>query len=54
MPPYAKTGTTWMQQFVAQMRFGGDPTLPVAGISLWLARLRKDKIQACSVLQVFS
>lgn len=33
---YAKTGTTWMQQIVAQMLFGGDPSLPVAEMSPWL------------------
>lgn len=33
---YAKSGTTWMQQIVAQMQFGGDPTLPVAEMSPWL------------------
>ena len=33
---YAKSGTTWMQQMVAQMLFGGDPDLPVAELSPWL------------------
>lgn len=33
---YAKSGTTWMQQMVAQMLFGGDPNLPVAELSPWL------------------
>lgn len=33
---YAKSGTTWMQQMVAQMMFGGDPALEVAEMSPWL------------------
>lgn len=33
---YAKSGTTWMQQIVAQMTFNGDPDLAVAEMSPWL------------------
>ncbi len=33
---YAKSGTTWMQQIVAQLLFKGDPTLEVAEMSPWL------------------
>jgi len=33
---YAKSGTTWMQQIVAQMMFGGNPDLEVADMSPWL------------------
>ncbi len=33
---YAKSGTTWMQQILAQMMFGGDPELEVAEMSPWL------------------
>src|ERR671917_1800819 len=33
---YAKAGTTWTQQIVAQMLLGPDPDLQVAEISPWL------------------
>ena len=33
---YAKSGTTWMQQIVAQMLFNGDPDMAVAEMSPWL------------------
>ncbi len=33
---YAKSGTTWTQQMVAQMLLGPDPELPVAELSPWL------------------
>lgn len=33
---YAKAGTTWMQQIVAQLLFGPDPELAVADMSPWL------------------
>jgi aryl sulfotransferase len=33
---YAKSGTTWMQQIVAQMLLGPDPSLAVAEMSPWL------------------
>jgi aryl sulfotransferase len=33
---YAKAGTTWMQQIIAQLLFGGDPTLEVAEMSPWM------------------
>lgn len=33
---YAKSGTSWTQQMVAQMMFGGDPDLSVADMSPWL------------------
>ncbi|MFT5932958.1 MAG: aryl sulfotransferase, partial [Hyphomonas sp.] len=31
-----KAGTSWTQQMIAQMMFGGDPELAVAEMSPWL------------------
>lgn len=33
---YAKSGTTWMQQIIAQLLYGPDPELEVADMSPWL------------------
>ncbi len=33
---YGKSGTTWMQQIVAQLLFQGDPDLSVAEMSPWM------------------
>src|ERR687893_3248733 len=33
---YAKSGTTWIQQIVAQLLFAGAEDLPVAEMSPWL------------------
>jgi aryl sulfotransferase len=33
---YAKAGTTWMQQIIAQMLFGGDAEMEVHAMSPWI------------------
>jgi aryl sulfotransferase len=33
---YGKSGTTWMQQIIGQLLFGGDPDIEVAALSPWL------------------
>lgn len=33
---YAKSGTTWTQQIVGQLIFGGDPDISVAELSPWV------------------
>ena len=33
---YAKAGTTWMQQIIAQLMFEGDPDIEVAQMSPWM------------------
>jgi aryl sulfotransferase len=33
---YGKSGTTWMQQIIAQLLFGGNPNLEVAEMSPWM------------------
>ena len=33
---YGKSGTTWTQQIIGQMMFGGDPELNVSELSPWL------------------
>ncbi|MGX2040049.1 sulfotransferase domain-containing protein [Methylocaldum sp. MU1018] len=33
---YGKSGTTWMQQIIGQLIFGGDPDIAVATLSPWL------------------
>jgi aryl sulfotransferase len=46
---YAKAGTTWTQQIVAQLVFGGNPDIQVAQMSPWLdhrVQPRAEKLQA--------
>jgi aryl sulfotransferase len=33
---YGKAGTTWVQQIIAQLLFGGDPHIEVAQMSPWM------------------
>ena len=33
---YGKSGTTWMQQIVAQLLFDGDPDIAVGEMSPWV------------------
>lgn len=33
---YGKSGTTWMQQIIAQLVFGGDPDIQVSEMSPWV------------------
>ena len=52
---YAKAGTTWMQQIVAQLLFGGDPNLEVAEMSPWMdLRLPPKEIKLQSVSENLS
>ena len=43
---YAKAGTTWMQQIIAQLLFDGEPDLSVAEMSPWMD-LRKIGRASC-------
>ncbi|MBL4621424.1 MAG: sulfotransferase domain-containing protein, partial [Immundisolibacteraceae bacterium] len=48
---YAKAGTTWMQQIVGQLIFGGDPTLEAANLSPWLDIRIAPKAQKFAMLE---
>jgi aryl sulfotransferase len=47
---YPKAGTTWMQQIVAQLIFGGDPGLAINQISPWLDALPPPKADNLGLL----
>ncbi len=48
---YAKTGTTWMQQIVGQLLFGGNPDLEVAQMSPWLDLRFPPKAEKLALLE---
>src|SRR6478672_3533169 len=48
---YAKSGTTWMQQIVSQLIFGGAPGLPVAEMSPWLDLRVPPKIEKLAAVE---
>ncbi|CTP83341.1 sulfotransferase [Xanthomonas translucens pv. poae] len=47
---YAKAGTTWLQQIVAQLLFGGEPGIDVAAISPWVDSVYPDKATKLALL----
>lgn len=48
---YAKSGTTWMQQIMAQLLFAGDPNVPVADISPWVDMRVPPKVVKLAALE---
>src|SRR5215471_16923816 len=51
---WAKTGTTWMQQIVGQLIFGGDPSLDVARVSPWVDMRIPPKAEKLALLEAQS
>nr|WP_167699510.1 sulfotransferase domain-containing protein [Xanthomonas fragariae] len=47
---YAKAGTTWMQQIVAQLFFAGEPETEVARLSPWVDSVYPDKTSKYQLL----
>lgn len=48
---YIKSGTTWLQQIVAQLLFNGQESIPVAQISPWLDLRFPPKEEKLSLLE---
>ncbi|MFA6113481.1 MAG: sulfotransferase domain-containing protein [Sphingomonas sp.] len=51
---YGKSGTTWMQQIVGQLIFGGDPDVSVCDLSPWMdlrVPPKAEKLQAVAAQQ---
>lgn len=48
---YAKAGTTWLQQIVAQLIFAGAPNVHVSSISPWLDGVHPDRASKLALLQ---
>ncbi|MFC6839612.1 sulfotransferase domain-containing protein [Xanthomonas theicola] len=47
---YAKAGTTWLQQIVAQLIFGGKARIDVSAISPWVDGVHPDKASKHALL----
>jgi aryl sulfotransferase len=47
---YPKAGTTWMQQIVGQLLFGGDPDLEVSRLSPWVDFRVVPKVETMAML----
>ncbi len=51
---YAKAGTTWLQQIVAQLIFRGDAEIDVSAISPWVDGVYPDKATKLALLDAQS
>lgn len=51
---YSKSGTTWIQQIIAQLIFNGDENINVAAVSPWLDCRILDKDQRLRILEIQS
>ncbi|QJD66709.1 sulfotransferase domain-containing protein [Xanthomonas campestris pv. badrii] len=51
---YAKAGTTWLQQIVAQLIFGGEAEIDVSAVSPWVDGVYPDKATKLALLDAQS